>query len=636
MAASIIDSLVTEIVIDTSKAKKGQDQFLSDLKKTKDEGKKQTREIEDNTKNSLQGLQKVATTAFGLFAAFTAGRGIKDFAIAMTQINANLGRTAYTLDTSVKEIGKWRGAIRLGGGDADAFTNSVAGIVSQFQQFAITGEAGGAIPYFRALGVQLSDTEGHMRPFSEWILDVADKLSTMDPARAAAWGRNLGLDPGTVNAVIHGRKAMQDYLEVAKKYGPDDQDAAAAQKLQLAYRALDEASARLGMTLMTRFAPTLQSLADLLRSTSDWLQAHPNVLTAIAVGLGAIGTAITVGLSVSAIATAASGLGALFKVLRLLSATELLLGLAQLAQVVLPGVSAAFLEASVAIEATPIGWIIAGIGLLVVAGYELIEHWTDVKNSWSKIWGNMGNDVTSFADKGPWHRAILDTVTLGFAEFLNKGNGVGRNGDVPAEGQGLLAALGNRESGGNYNALYGGGSFSGFGQFPQWGGKMGPQGMSHAAGAYQFQPGTWADAQKALGLKDFSPASQDRAAWWLAQRDYAKNRPGRDLLADLRSGNPAILADIGAALHGTWAASSPGLLGGSAQAGSRAGVGAPTAALAGSAMTNNRAYDLSKETHIGTINVDASGARDSASTWRSIGGAVDNLDMATQANTGPM
>lgn len=42
--------------------------------------------------------------------------------------------------------------------------------------------------------------------------------------------------------------------------------------------------------------------------------------------------------------------------------------------------------------------------------------------------------------------------------------------------------------------------------FPIWGGK----GDSHAAGAYQFQPKTWATYAKQLGIHDFSPASQDR------------------------------------------------------------------------------------------------------------------------------
>jgi muramidase (phage lysozyme) len=39
---------------------------------------------------------------------------------------------------------------------------------------------------------------------------------------------------------------------------------------------------------------------------------------------------------------------------------------------------------------------------------------------------------------------------------------------------------------------------------------------SAAAGAYQFMPDTWSRVSKQLGLKDFSPASQDRAARQLA------------------------------------------------------------------------------------------------------------------------
>lgn len=41
---------------------------------------------------------------------------------------------------------------------------------------------------------------------------------------------------------------------------------------------------------------------------------------------------------------------------------------------------------------------------------------------------------------------------------------------------------------------------------------------SAAAGAYQFLPGTWQEAQQALGLKSFDPVSQDLAALYLADR----------------------------------------------------------------------------------------------------------------------
>ena len=41
---------------------------------------------------------------------------------------------------------------------------------------------------------------------------------------------------------------------------------------------------------------------------------------------------------------------------------------------------------------------------------------------------------------------------------------------------------------------------------------------SAAAGAYQFLPGTWGEASKAVGATDFSPANQDRAALFLIER----------------------------------------------------------------------------------------------------------------------
>jgi hypothetical protein len=46
--------------------------------------------------------------------------------------------------------------------------------------------------------------------------------------------------------------------------------------------------------------------------------------------------------------------------------------------------------------------------------------------------------------------------------------------------------------------------------FPIWEGRMGPQGISHAAGFGQFQPKTWEPYAKKLGITDFSPESQDK------------------------------------------------------------------------------------------------------------------------------
>lgn len=86
------------------------------------------------------------------------------------------------------------------------------------------------------------------------------------------------------------------------------------------------------------------------------------------------------------------------------------------------------------------------------------------------------------------------------------------------------------ESNGNYGALYGGASFTDFRQHPSiktpanptpWTGVHTPYGWTHAAGAYQFEPGTWSIVQQRLHLPDFGEDSQNQAAVYLIRGRHA-------------------------------------------------------------------------------------------------------------------
>ena len=134
----------------------------------------------------------------------------------------------------------------------------------------------------------------------------------------------------------------------------------------------------------------------------------------------------------------------------------------------------------------------------------------------------------------------------------NQGQAVNMN--LPPEARALLDTIAGTESPG-YNVIYGGKRFSEYGDHPRIDVpiRSGPNKgkTSSASGRYQFLGSTWDEMSLQHKLKDFSPENQDKGAWELAKRDYGL-RTGRDLLADLRSGDAARMAGVGVALSPTW------------------------------------------------------------------------------------
>jgi muramidase (phage lysozyme) len=203
-------------------------------------------------------------------------------------------------------------------------------------------------------------------------------------------------------------------------------------------------------------------------------------------------------------------------------------------------------------------WMVRALGL-AVAGEEMLYYGTRITGL------NEGEDAEldrlrreRGMPTGPQGQVIGNSPGEGppaSDPYFGRGGDSSHGTTMTGAKMALLDTIAAPESHGRYNVKNGGALFAGYGSFPDY---IGRGGTSTASGKYQFTSGTWKEAAAALGLTDFSPASQDKAAWWLANRTYLQNAH-RDLASDLAQGGHE--AGIAAALRGRW----PSLPGGSQQ-----------------------------------------------------------------------
>lgn len=650
---TMVDSMFLEIGIDPSKFERGARRTEDASKKVRDNVRKTGDDVENSARKATQSLEKLQGQALMMFAVFTAGKGIKQFVMDLVTANAGLGRTAYTLDTTVRKLGTWVAAGSQVGASSQEIIGSFQSLTSQFQQFALTGESS-VLPFFRALNVDVSDGQGRMRDLGEVFLDLADRFKGMDPARAAEFGRQMGLSPGMINLLVQGRKAVQEYLEAGKKYAPSQEDVLVAQRLQRSWNEMSMASERMGRTFLTSVGPALEWLMNKLTAMANWLSDHPKILTVVigvlTAAVGALTTAITVGLVRGALGAMMGGFKMVWRFL-----PNLFLGLAVLTETTLPGLAAAFLSVGVAIESMM-------LPLLALYGLYLLVKNTIPKGSFDK--GHEG-DLTHY--KPDWvrnsswaNKPVTEVVKgwLGLDQKKDKPKGPagapGKTGgleDVIAKGEGSYDSVNLGQRGGYKSAKRPLESMT----VKQ---VMDAQarGEFNAAGRYQLIKGTMADAVKAMGLKGdekFDKGLQDRifkeylisvkqpaigdyisgksgdlnGAVKAASREWASvenpdtGRSYYDGVANNKASTSA--AEVAAALEKA-----------RAQNMARNATQTPAGAQVAASQDNSKRYTStsSNETTIGTINFNGSQIKDGPSAAAGLKDAIGRNSFAEQAN----
>ena len=212
---------------------------------------------------------RMATTLAG------AATGTAVWASKQLDSVAAMRNFARAQGVGVEALQKLRFAATQDGGTVEALDASIAGLNQRLGQFAATG-AGRAKLAIEALGLQITDAQGEIRPTVDILKEFADKSRNMAPSKRIALAHQLGIDKSVLNMLEDGAEGLERLMADAEQWGVITQDQAdRSNDLSTALGNLRHGIGVLGQRVAISMIPILDdfqvSIKGLIQDQDSWL-----------------------------------------------------------------------------------------------------------------------------------------------------------------------------------------------------------------------------------------------------------------------------------------------------------------------------------------------------------------------------
>lgn len=271
--ATIIDTLLIKLGFETADLKKGQKEAVDGAEKFGKTANKANKDAEESARKAADAYNKAKNEIASLVAIAVGARGLKEFVATMVQGNATLGRTAYYMNLSARELSAWRATAEAAGGTAEGFEASIQGIQQAFQALRYGQGDARVAGIFKSFGIAYADAQGKARPLKDILLDLATVFNKMKPQDQLYLAKQLGLDDGTLNLLRQGRDSVQKlYQTMYEASGVTDENVKAASRLQSKWAEFKQQADGIAQSLFQNLSPALEGVLSLLTKGIDYVR----------------------------------------------------------------------------------------------------------------------------------------------------------------------------------------------------------------------------------------------------------------------------------------------------------------------------------------------------------------------------
>jgi len=264
--ATVIDSLLIELGLDTSKFDAAQKKSVEQLRKFDEANQKTQKNLQKTSKDTAEGFEKARDSLISFGTAAFSVAGFAGFINSMTTTNAALGRNASLFNMSARELDAWGGVLKSVGGTADDFQASI-----QALQTGVANVQLGNPALLSAIG-QLSARSGvgfqgaiNYEKNTVDIYRLADAFKKLKDLGKEEIGLSLasqlGINRNTFFVLENGSAVVHKlYDESYKLSGVNEKNVEQAKKLQEEFGNLANSFAGAKNSIMDGLYPTLMLL----------------------------------------------------------------------------------------------------------------------------------------------------------------------------------------------------------------------------------------------------------------------------------------------------------------------------------------------------------------------------------------